>query len=68
MRKGGGGGHWKANKNEQGEGVLACVYVRFFRKNAEIFEVKFIVILQFFLLILMTVWNTKKSIMKDDNI
>ena len=36
-----GGGLWKANKSEQGEGVLACVYVRFFKKNAEIFKMKF---------------------------
>ena len=45
-----GGGHWKANKNEQGDGVCVCVggggllafvYVRFFKKNAEIFEIKF---------------------------
>ena len=28
------------NKNEQGEGVLACVYVRFISKNAEIFKMK----------------------------
>ena len=39
----GGGGHWKANKREQGEGegVLEFVYVRFFKKNAEIFKMKF---------------------------
>ena len=31
LRRGGGaGGHWKSNKNEQGEGVLAYVYVRVF--------------------------------------
>ena len=38
-----GGGHlWNGNKNEQGEGeVLACVYVHFFNKNAEIFKMKF---------------------------
>ena len=33
--------HWQANKNEQGEGVLACVYVRFLKKYAEIFKTKF---------------------------
>ena len=35
--------HWKANKNEQGEGVTACVYLCFFqkKKNAEIFKMKF---------------------------
>ena len=35
-----GGGHLKENKNEEGKGVLACVYVRFFKKNAEIFKMK----------------------------
>ena len=34
--------HWKASKNEQGEGVLACVYVRFLKKKyTEIFKMKF---------------------------
>ena len=28
-----GGGHSKANKNEQGRGILACACVRFFKKN-----------------------------------
>ena len=51
-----GGGLWKASKSEQGEGVLACVYVRFLKKNAEIFKMKFDII-QFFLLIIMAVWN-----------
>ena len=37
----GGGGHWKANKSEHREGVLACVYVRFFKKYYEIFKIKF---------------------------
>ena len=39
----GEGGHWKTNKNEhgEGEGVLACVYVRFFKKHADIFKMKF---------------------------
>ena len=36
----GSGGHWKANKNEQGRGVLAYAYVRF-KKNAKIFKMKF---------------------------
>ena len=36
--------------------------------NAEIFKMKFIVILQFFLLILMEVRNIKQTIMKDYNI
>ena len=35
----GRGGHWKANKNENGEGALAGVYVRFLKKkNAEVFK------------------------------
>ena len=43
----GGGGHWKANKNEQGKGggegggFLLCVYVRFFKRYAEISKMKF---------------------------
>ena len=37
----GGGVIEKPTKTNRGRGVLACVYVRFFRKNAEIFEVKF---------------------------
>ena len=44
LKRGGGGGRgdpWKANKNEQGEGYLAYVYVRFLKKNAEIFKMKF---------------------------
>ena len=36
-----GGDKWKTNKNEQGEGVLACVYVCFFKKDAEVFKMKF---------------------------
>ena len=41
----------KVNKNEQGKKVLACVYVFFFT-----------VVLQFFLLIIMVVWNIKWTI------
>ena len=39
----GGGGHLKVSKNEQkeGGGVLACVYVRFVKKDAEMFKMKF---------------------------
>ena len=42
----GGGGHLKANKNEQGEGGwggggLSFVYVHFKKKNADIFKIKF---------------------------
>ena len=32
------GGHWKVNKNEQGEGVLACLYVRFLKKKCWDFQ------------------------------
>ena len=42
VRGGGGGGHLNANKHKQRkEGVLACVHVHFFEKNAEIFKMKF---------------------------
>ena len=41
MRGEGGGVIEKPTKTNRGRGVPACVYVRFFRKNAEIFEVKF---------------------------
>ena len=41
MRGEGGGVIEKPTKTNRGRRVLACVYVRFFRKNAEIFEVKF---------------------------
>ena len=41
MRGEGGGSLKSQQKRTGGGGVLACVYVRFFRKNAEIFEVKF---------------------------
>ena len=51
----------KANKNEQGEGgggggggSSVCVRSLFFKKNAEI-KIKFLIILQFFLLIIMAV-------------
>ena len=68
--------HWKANKNEQGEGVTACVYLCFLQKKQKKNKKKmqrfskwsFIVILQFFLLIIMTVSNIKQTIMKVYNI
>ena len=37
----GGGVIEKQTKPNRGPGVLACVYVRFFKKNAEIFKMKF---------------------------
>ena len=49
-------------------GVLACVYVRFFKKNLRFSKWPFILILQFFLLTIMTVWNVKQTVMKDYNI
>ena len=56
-------------KTNRGRGVLACVYVRFFKKNILRFSKwSFIIILQFFLLIIMAVWNIKQTIMKDCNI
>ena len=68
MRRGRGGecGQWKANKNEQGEGRSwhVCKFA-FLKKMLRFSKWSFIVILQFFLLIIMVVWNT---IMKDYNI
>ena len=71
VEEGSEGGNWKANKNEQeeGQGVLACVYVCFFKKKMlRLSKWSFIVILHFFLLIIMAVWNIKQTIMKDCNI
>ena len=40
--RGGEGGSLKSEqKQTRGGGVLACVYARFFKKNAEIFKMKF---------------------------
>ena len=61
-------GHWKANENEKGEGVLTCMSVCFFKKMLRFSKWSFITILQFFLLIIMAVWNIKQTIMKDYNI
>ena len=56
-------------KTNRGKGVLACVYVRFFKKILLRFSKwSYIVILQFFLLIIMAVWIIKQIIMKDYNI
>ena len=69
LRRGGGmwGSHWKVNKNEQ-LGVLACVYVRFKKKMLRFSKWNVIAILQFFLLIIMAVWNIRQTIIKDYNI
>ena len=65
-----GGSHWKANKNEQGEGEgpNICVRSLFKKKMLRFSKWSFIVILQFFLLVIMAVWNIKQTIMKDYNI
>ena len=61
VRWGGEGGYWKAKKNKQEKGVLVCAYVHFFKKMLRFSKSSFIVILQFLLLIIMTVWNIKPS-------
>ena len=43
MGGGGGGGVEKRTTTNRGRGVLACVYVRFKKKNAEIFKMKFFI-------------------------
>ena len=58
----GGGNHWKANKSKQGQrAVLAFVYVHFLKKMLRFSKWSFVVILQFFLLIIMAIWNIKPS-------
>ena len=44
------------------------MYIFFFKKILRFSKWSFIVILQFFLLIIMAVWNIKQTIMKDYNI
>ena len=68
--RGGGRRHWKANKNEQGEeGGRPSMCVRsLLKKMLRFSKWSSIIILQFFILIIMAVWNIKQSIMKDDNI
>ena len=68
LRRGGGGVHWKVNKDKRGGRVLACVYVRFLKKMLRFSKLSFIVILEFLLLIMKTVWNIKETVMKDYNI
>ena len=69
LRRGGGGGaHWKVNKDKWGGRVLACVYVRFFKKMLRFSKLSFIVILEFLLLIIKAVWNIKETVMKGYNI
>ena len=51
-----------------GEGPSMCVRSLFFKKMLWFSKWSFMVILQFFLLIVMAVWNIKQTIMKDYNI
>ena len=74
LRRGvGGGGEEgvieKWTKTNREKGVLACVYSHFLiKKMLRFSKWSFIVILQFFLLIIIAVWNIKQTIMKDYNI
>ena len=65
-----GGGHWKANKNEQGGGggPTMCVRSLFLKQMLIFSKLSFMVIFQFFLLIILAVWNIKQTIMKNYNI
>ena len=69
LRRGGGEVIEKRTKTNRARGVLSCVYVRFLKKKMLRFSKwSFIVLLQFFLLIIMAVWNIKKkAIMEDYN-
>ena len=58
----------KRTKSDRGRGVLACVYVGFFKKNAEIFKMKFHSYFPILLLIIMAVRNIRQTIMEDYNI
>ena len=62
-------GSLEANKNEHGkEGSWhVCTFV-FLKKILRFSKWPFILILQFFLLTIMTVWNVKQTVMKDYNI
>ena len=55
-------------KRTGGRGVLTCVYVRFKKNMLRFSKWSFIAIFQFFLLIIMPIWNIKQTIMKDYNI
>ena len=64
-----GAGHWKLNKKKQGEGSPSRrVRLLFKKKMLRFSKWSFIVILRFFLLIVMAVWNIKQTIIKDYNI
>ena len=62
---------WKSEQKRTGGGAETSQHVRtfaFLKKMLRFSKWSFKVILQFFLLIIMAVWNIKQSIMKDDNI
>ena len=64
----GGGIIDNRTKTNRGRGSLACVYVGFFKKNAEIFKMKFHSYFPILLLIIMAVRNIRQTIMEDYNI
>ena len=65
LRRGGGRGSLKSKQKwTVGGGVLACLLKKMLRFS----KWSFTVIFQFFLLIIMAVWNIKQIIMKDYNI
>ena len=57
----------KTNKGKR-EGPSMCIRLLFKKKMLRFSKWSFIIILQFFLLIIMAVWNIKQTIMKDYNI
>ena len=64
----GRGRHWKVNKSKQGEGgprIFVCLIQK---KMLRFSNWSVIVILQFFSLIIIAVWNIKQTIMKDYNV
>ena len=58
----------KQTKMNMGRGPSMCVHSLFLKKMLRFSKWSFIDILQFFLLIIMAVWNIKQTIMKDYNI
>ena len=55
----------KRTKTNRGRGSNVCVRSLFLKKMLRFSKWSFIVILKFFLLIIMTVWNIKQTTMKD---
>ena len=71
LRRGGGEvieKRTKTNRGRGGEGPSMCVRSLFKKEIPRFSKWSFIVILQFFLLTIMAVWNIKQTIMKDYNI